>query len=107
MPYTIFPKPPKTMRGASGKELAVIVSENVEEVVASPVEYVEYVAPIIEEPEAESFDLGVSLGDMTKRELLAWSEEQGWDLINRQPKTAILEQCEQIALGTYQGKRLA
>lgn len=47
------------------------------------------------------------LDSMTKNQLIAWSEEQGWDLVNSKRKAELLAECKQIARGTFQGKRLA
>ena len=47
------------------------------------------------------------LDSMTKKELLEWSEAQGWDLVNGKRKAAILADCKEIALGTFDGTPLA
>ena len=95
MLFTIFPKPLK--RPAAKKEAPPVIVE------APVVEEASVVEEVVVAAEVDtSF-----LDEFTKRELLAWSEEQGWDLINRQPKTDILAQCKEIALGTFDGTRLA
>ena len=63
-------------------------------------------APVVVAEPAAEVDTSF-LDEMTKKELLAWSEAQGWDLVNGQRKSEILAECKEIALGTFQGKRLA
>ena len=94
MLFTIFPKPLKRPVAKTEAPPVIVEAPIVEE------------APVVEEVIVAEVDTSF-LDEFTKRELLAWSEEQGWDLINRQPKTDILAQCKEIARGTFQGKRLA
>ena len=63
-------------------------------------------APVVSEEPVAEVDTSF-LDSMTKKELLAWSEAQGWDLVNGQRKTDILAQCKEIALGTFVGTPLA
>ncbi len=64
--------------------------------------------PIASNTQAAAAPIDTSfLDSMTKKQLIAWSEEQGWDLVNGKLKSEILAECKEIALGTFSGTRLA
>ena len=75
--------------------------------VVTAAEYKSLTSPkVAPAPVEKAVETEVNLDEMTKAELLAWSEEQGWDLVNGQRKSEILEECRQILAGTYEGRRL-
>lgn len=110
MLFTIFPKPVKHMPYQRHDENGNPVTpkpyqrhdENNSPVPAS----VSTSAPVVAEEPVAEVDTSF-LDAMTKKELLAWSEAQGWDLVNGKLKSEILAECREIALGTFDGTPLA
>ena len=105
MLFTIFPKPVKHMPYQRHDENGNPVTpkpyqrhdENNRPVPTST----SIPAPVVAEVDTSFLDT------MTKKELLAWSEAQGWDLVNGKRKAEILAECKEIALGTFDGTPLA
>ena len=110
MLFTIFPKPVKRMpyqrHDMYGNPVTPKPYQRHDENNRPIPTSVSTPAPVVSEEPVAEVDTSF-LDSMTKKELLAWSEEQGWDLVNSKRKAELLAECKQIARGTFQGKRLA